>query len=334
MPDDFCADIWQTLIPWYRLHGRDLPWRHTNDPYAILVSEIMLQQTQVERAVIKYQEFLETFPTLQSLAEAAPADVIRAWATLGYNSRAIRLQSIAKIILTEYHGVFPAEPEQLLKLPGIGPYTAGAVTCFAFKKSAAAVDTNIRRTLWRIFKCEVFKPANTPKEEYAFAQSVVPPNGEDAYLWNQALMDLGATVCLPVTPKCDICPLLGACRAAVHARGYSLFPEDAVVAPILRAEIAEASAKYTTGSQKRPREPFHQSRRYFRGRIIHALRARESAILLTELGPMIKPDWEGRHLSWLEDLVSGLVRDKLAIWADDAHTAAALDGVSKNSNLD
>ncbi len=334
MSDDFCEDIWLALIRWYRLNGRDLPWRHTNDPYAILVSEIMLQQTQVERAIIKYQEFLETFPTLQSLAAAAPADVIRAWATLGYNSRAIRLQTIAKIILTQYNGVFPSEPEQLLLLPGIGAYTAGAVACFAFKKSAAAVDTNIRRTLWRIFKGEVFKPANTPKEEYAFAQSVVPPNGDDAYLWNQALMDLGSSVCLPAAPKCDICPLINNCRAAVIARRHSLFPEDASVAPILRAAIAEESEKYIVGSQKRPQKPFRQSSRFFRGRIIHALREQPGAILLTELGPMIKQDWEEHNLSWLEDLVSGLVRDKLAIWADDLHMAATLDGASTDLLLD
>src|SRR2546421_3257799 len=148
---DFLPGVHLYLLTWYRAERRDLPWRSTDDAYAILVSEIMLQQTQVDRVLPKYSQFLAAFPTLPDLAVATPADVISVWVPLGYNMRAVRLQSIARQVLTEHHGRIPDTIEELLTLKGIGRYTAGAIACFAYHKQVATVDTNIRRVLHRIF---------------------------------------------------------------------------------------------------------------------------------------------------------------------------------------
>src|SRR6266853_4368443 len=143
--------VHSSLLQWYAAEQRDLPWRSTRDPYAILVSEIMLQQTQVDRVLPKYQQFLSAFPTLVDLAAAPTADVISAWVPLGYNRRAISLQSIARQVITEYGGRIPDTIDELLKLKGVGRYTAGAIACFAYHKQVATVDTNIRRVLHRVF---------------------------------------------------------------------------------------------------------------------------------------------------------------------------------------
>jgi A/G-specific adenine glycosylase len=140
------------VLAWYARHGRhELPWRHTHDPYAILVAEIMLQQTQVERVLPKYILFLEKFPTIAALAEAPTSEVIREWAGLGYNQRAVRLQESARQVTTTFSGELPTSVEGLMTLPGVGRYTAGAIACFAFGLRVATVDTNIRRVLWRLF---------------------------------------------------------------------------------------------------------------------------------------------------------------------------------------
>src|SRR5258708_4887990 len=139
------------LLSWYASSGRELPWRATDDPYAILVSEIMLQQTQVERVLPKYHQFLTAFPTLVELASAPTAEVISAWVPLGYNRRAVSLQAIARQVIAEYDGRLPETIDELLKLKGIGRYTAGAIACFAYRKPVATVDTNIYRVLHRVF---------------------------------------------------------------------------------------------------------------------------------------------------------------------------------------
>src|SRR3989441_1929615 len=181
------------ILQWYAVERRDLPWRSTDDPYAILVSEIMLQQTQVERVLPKYQQFLATFPTLADLAAAPTADVISIWVPLGYNMRAVRLQAIARQVIAEYGGRIPDTIEELLKLKGIGRYTAGAIACFAYKKQVATVDTNIRRVLHRVFfGLELPEPKLNDTEMLPFAEQVLPAG--EAYNWNQALMDLGATI--------------------------------------------------------------------------------------------------------------------------------------------
>src|SRR5437879_10193475 len=139
---DLIARVHSSLLHWYAAEQRDLPWRTTNDPYAILVSEVMLQQTQVDRVLPKYQQFLTAFPTLVDLAAASTADVISVWVPLGYNMRAVRLQSIARQVMNEYHGIIPDTIEELLTLIGIVRYTSGAIACFAYKKQVAMVDTN------------------------------------------------------------------------------------------------------------------------------------------------------------------------------------------------
>src|SRR5258708_6889255 len=141
---DFAEQVHISLLHWYDAEKRDLPWRMTNDAYAILVSEIMLQQTQVDRVLPKYKQFLAVFPTLVDLAAAPTADVISTWVPLGYNMRAVRLQAIARQVIAEYEGRIPDNIEELLTLKGIGRYTAGAIACFAYHKQVATVDTNIR----------------------------------------------------------------------------------------------------------------------------------------------------------------------------------------------
>jgi A/G-specific adenine glycosylase len=168
------------LLAWFAAHGRDLPWRHTRDPYAILVSEVMLQQTQVERVVPRYEEWLTRWPTAGALAAASPADVIRAWQGLGYNRRGLNLHRAAQQIARE------GWPADLTLLPGVGPYTAAAVSNFAFGGFVLPVDTNVRRIQERTGR--EFSPAAA-----------------------QALMDLGATVCLARIPRCAVCPLAEAC---------------------------------------------------------------------------------------------------------------------------
>src|SRR5438874_2485770 len=177
------------LLTWYRAERRDLPWRSTDDAYAILVSEIMLQQTQVDRVLPKYSQFLAAFPTLPDLAVAPTAAVISVWVPLGYNMRAVRLQSIARQVLTEHHGRIPDTIEELLTLKGIGRYTAGAIACFAYKKQVAMVDTNIHRVLHRIFfGLDLSEPRLTNDQRLIFAEQVLPDG--KAYDWNQSLMDL------------------------------------------------------------------------------------------------------------------------------------------------
>src|SRR5258708_1183001 len=200
------------ILQWYAVERRDLPWRSTDDPYAILVSEIMLQQTQVERVLPKYQQFLATFPTLADLAAASTADVISAWVPLGYNMRAVRLQSIARQVIAEYNGRIPDTIDELLKPKGIGRYTAGAIACFAYHQQVATVDTNIRRVLHRIFLgLEHPEPRANDVQILELAEQVLPEG--NAYSWNQALMDTGATICTSNNPQCARCPLQETCQA-------------------------------------------------------------------------------------------------------------------------
>jgi A/G-specific adenine glycosylase len=182
----------QRLLAWWSENHRDLPWRRTHDPYAILVSEVMLQQTQVNRVVPRYLAWLERWPTVEALAAARPAEVITEWAGMGYNRRAVFLHRCA-IAVSEMGG-FPREPEELRRLPGVGPYTAAAIACFAFGAQVAAPDTNAKRVLERAF--------GDP--------GLAPPPGH-AYEWNQALFDLGREVCIARRPRCEVCPLASGC---------------------------------------------------------------------------------------------------------------------------
>ena len=231
------------LLAWYAAAGRDLPWRHTRDPYAVLVSEIMLQQTQVERVLPKYRELVERFPTLAALAAAPTAEVIRAWAPLGYNVRAVRLREIAVQAVERFGGALPPTLEGLLGLKGIGRYTAGAVACFAFGLPVATVDTNIRRVLWRVFRG--VEPAEWPAGQaaarawLALAEWALPGDPAGAYDWQQALMDLGATICAGRRPACERCPLAAECAAYAEVGRIALFPSGEALARLRADRAAE-----------------------------------------------------------------------------------------------
>src|SRR6476469_7789102 len=200
------------LLDWYRAHGRDLPWRKTDDPYHILVSEVMLQQTQVDRVLPKYAEWLEKYPSLNALAEAPEHDVTKTWYPLGYNIRPKRLQSIARESVARYGGQLPSDEETLRSFKGIGAYTAGAIRSFAFGQRAAILDTNVARVLFRVFvqKGDV-KAHATRKQLWAISEVLVPH--KHVFDFNQALMDLGATVCVARKPKCESCPMTKLCAS-------------------------------------------------------------------------------------------------------------------------
>jgi A/G-specific adenine glycosylase len=198
------------LLDWYRQNGRDLPWRNTRDPYHILVSEMMLQQTQVDRVLPKYQEWLGQYPSLEALADASEAEVVRTWYPLGYNIRPRRLQAIARESVSRYGGELPGDEETLLSFKGIGAYTAGAVMSFAFGKRAAILDTNVARVLFRIFVAKGEpKDHATVKHLWNISRTVLPH--KHVFDFNQALMDFGATVCMARAPLCSACAMKRGC---------------------------------------------------------------------------------------------------------------------------
>ena len=192
------------LLAWYKRNARVLPWRRTRNPYAILVSEFMLQQTQVSRVLDYYPRFLKRFPTIGALARSRPKAVMEAWDGLGYYARARNLHRLAREVTRLHDGTLPDKPEELRTLPGVGRYTAGAVACFAYEKPVATVDTNVRRVLERAFGS---------RDAWTLAEQIVPKNGKRAWRFNQALMELGALVCTARKPKCPECPVKSDCLA-------------------------------------------------------------------------------------------------------------------------
>ena len=247
------------VASWYARHPRVLPWRGIADPYAILVSEVMLQQTQVERVIPKYRAFLDAFPTLHALADAQPADVIRLWAGMGYNGRAVRLHKLAREVVEHHGGELPRTADELGKLPGIGPYTAAAVASFAFGEPVPVLDTNIYRVLSR-----VVHGIDAPSRNaiYPLAESLLPqPDSPITPAdWHQALMDIGATLCTARQPRCMLCPLRELCAAAPHLQSGG------------DPALAEASVPYAPRQSR-----FQGSARYFRGRIVDHLREQPDA---------------------------------------------------------
>jgi len=199
------AGFRRRLLAWFRTAGRDLPWRRTRDPYRVLVSEFMLQQTQVSRVLEFYPRFLARYPDLEALARARPRAVREAWDGLGYYRRAANLHRLAREVVRHHAGTVPSDPEELERLPGVGPYTAGAVATFAYERPAPAVDTNAGRVLRRAFGCR------TAKETRTLARELQPRRGKTAWSFNQALMELGALVCTARAPKCRQCPVRGSC---------------------------------------------------------------------------------------------------------------------------
>jgi len=229
------AGVAGPLLRWYAEHGRSLPWRGTRDPHRVLVSEVMLQQTQAARVAPYYERFLTRFPDERALAGARTGDVLGAWSGLGYNRRALALQRAARIVVVEG---WPREEAHLRRLPGVGPYTAAAVASFAFDAQVAAVDTNARRVIERFDRRR-----HTPAALQRRAAALLPAGR--AADFNHAIMDLGATVCTARAPRCDACPLAADCRS----RGRTAAP------PRLRAR----------------RERFEDTDRYVRGRVLAAL---------------------------------------------------------------
>lgn len=198
------------LRRWFRKHGRRLPWRETRDPYRVLVSEAMLQQTQVARVIDYYDRFVSRFPTIDALA-AAPARQVRdSWEGLGYYARARNLHATARSVAG--NGGLPSDPEALRALPGVGPYTAGAVASFAFERRAALVDTNVARVLKRVFAPRANpKSGRGQKKVWAIAEAILPRSGKHAWTHNQALMELGALVCTARVARCEMCPVIRHC---------------------------------------------------------------------------------------------------------------------------
>ena len=233
----FREEIGAALLAWYGRHGRDLPWRRTRDPYAVWVSEIMLQQTRVDQAGPYFERFMKRFPSLSALARASLEEVLKAWEGMGYYARARNLHRAARLVVSEGEGRLPEEARELRALPGIGAYTAAAVASIAFGKDEAVVDGNVARVLSRLFAV----PGDPKRGEAAgrirgLAEALLPPGRAGTF--NQALMDLGALVCTPAKPRCGACPVRARCAA--RARGETgRFPETPPRgAPPLRHAVA------------------------------------------------------------------------------------------------
>ena len=209
----------EALRAWYAPRRRAYPWRGSHDPYAVWVSEVMLQQTQASRVVPAFRSFLRRFPTVRALAAAPRRDVVREWGGLGYNRRAVRLSEAARAIVRDHGGRIPRDPATLRELPGVGPYTAAAVASLGFGEPVAVVDTNVRRVVARVH-LGIDGHEATAKEVWALADAWL--DRDDPITWNQAVMDLGREVCRP-KPRCDVCPLARVCRfrlaGSIAARG-------------------------------------------------------------------------------------------------------------------
>ncbi|MDE2481505.1 MAG: A/G-specific adenine glycosylase [bacterium] len=255
----------------------------------------MLQQTQVDRVVPKFEAFVARFPTLEALAAASVADVLRLWQGLGYNSRAIRLQGVAREVIARFGGAMPRDERDLRSLPGIGPYTAAAIRAFGFDEDDAPMDTNIRRIVHRLRFGIEYPPQATSPELDAQARALAP--GGAAHDWNSAMMDLGATICTARAPKCLVCPLRMWCRAT---------PVEAAALELLRKQHAKKPSPQNA-------IPFERTTRYARGRIVDRLRALPPGerISLLDLHADLQPLLPERPLKELERLVAILERDGL-----------------------
>ena len=292
----------ETLRSWYREDHREFPWRETTDPYEILVSEVMSQQTQLGRVVDAWAAFLDRWPTVTDLAEDDRSEVVAFWTDhrLGYNNRARYLHEAAGQVQSEFDGEFPREPDELAELMGVGPYTANAVASFAFNNGRAVVDTNVKRVLYRVVE-GVRDDGDDPEDPpYEAVADALMPEGESR-LWNNAIMELGGTVCQK-RPRCDErdCPWRGSCHA--YATGDFTAPDV-------------------------PTQPdFEGSRRQFRGRVVRAL-GEHGELALDDLGPRVRVDYapEGTHgREWLRGLLSDLADDGLVALDEDATTVVRL----------
>ncbi len=235
----------RALLAWHQRHGLRAPWRNSGDAYHVLVAAVMAQQTQMSRVLPKFDEFIATFPTVEALARAPAADVLRRWAPLGYNLRALRLHRAAKLIVRR--GGFLRAAAELERIEGIGPFTAAIIASFAFAEPAPAIDTNVRRVLARLLGDAQAQLAG--RALLSAAERLISRRAPGR--WNQAMMDLGSLVCTSRSPRCDVCPLARWCRARPA---------------FTKKRVAGRRTPY----RKQP--PFHNSSRYYRGRIVQALR--------------------------------------------------------------
>lgn len=307
------AFLQAALLRWFDENRRDLPWRHTRDPYAILVSEVMLQQIQVARAIPFYLAFLDRFPTLDALATAPLADAIRVWGDLGRYRRVVNLHRTAQLIAAEHGGVVPRAVDVLRRLPGVGPYTAGAVACFAYEDPVAFLDTNMRRVLRRFFLGAAVEESTTvSKIVLRLAEAAVP--ADRTWEWNQGLMEFGALHCTARRPRCDSCPVQARCSA---------FSE-------IGTEVSTRRPRSAHGS---PPFRYEESNRYYRGRVLARLREHspedDVGIPLRELGPQVRTDFGEEHLPWLSEVVASLRKDGLAV----AEERPAYDAGSEETSL-
>ncbi len=246
----------------------------------------MLQQTQVKRVLLKYPEFLQRFPTVRSLARAPLRDVVMIWRGMGYNNRAVRLHVLARTVLDQHDGVLPHDPDALRALPGIGRYTANALLSFAFGRSVPVVDVNVRRVLSRLlWEMESTASLQDEPSVWEAAEALLPPGR--AYDWNQALMDLGATICTAKAPRCDTCPAISVC-----ASWKSMRP---AAAPVSRKERSFNGIP----------------NRMYRGRIIEVLRGSRRSMTVADVAERIYKGFSKKHERWLTSLISGLERDGL-----------------------
>ncbi|MEK6901849.1 MAG: A/G-specific adenine glycosylase [Nanoarchaeota archaeon] len=287
------------ILQWYSVHQRDLPWRKERiDPYRVVVSEFMLQQTQVSRVVEKFKEFLTLFPTIQDLAKASTAEVIQAWSGMGYNKRALLLHQFAQKVVEDYEGIIPFQPEALRKLPGIGPYTAGSIASFAFNKPEPAIDVNVRRIYLRFFQGKDQGLPMGRKEEkdlYELVLSTIP-SGKSRDLHN-ALMDFGSLICLRDAPRCGECPLQKSC---LFAPLYSTKKEKVLFV------MEKKQEKGVYEHEK------YIPNRIFRGRIVEFVRKNErQEISVLDFGQAIKKDYTPKEEKWLLELCQKLQKEKL-----------------------
>ena len=298
------SEFSQHLLQWYSSNKRDLPWRKTTDPYHIVVSEFMLQQTQVSRVIEKYHEFLTQFPTIHSLAAASSADVIKAWSGLGYNRRALLLHRFAQEVVTQYNGIIPRSAVELRLLPGVGAYMAGSIASFAFNLSEPAVDVNVRRIFSRYFTGkDQGAPLGKREEERLFllVKDHIPQNRSADF--HNALMDFASVVCTRDAPKCSSCSMRSFC---VFASFYETEKEKVLYV----MEKKKEKGVYENGK--------FVPNRIFRGRIVEFARKNESCrISLAVFGKTIKSDFSISEKEWLIMLCDALQKDHLLTFTVD-----------------